>query len=258
FDERFFPGNSAKCINLITASLESPSPDDSEPSHPRPAPDNVPHQGGDEQDEYDLIGVSHRSSQPSAAPAPSPSPEPRIVELPLASPSPVRSPSPVHLPVPPRHNPPRLARPQVSLNEHDLANLPRSGPSSRSQSKPLQPVAHASSPVPSQPSVPPSPNPSPLQSPPQSISFHQYREPTPFLSSDSESDDELLLKPGQAADEVFMTSSASLSLEEALDFAFWHACEAAYVSKAHEGEPNTFSEAMKRPKEEADSWFDAA
>ena len=227
FDERYFPGTYSGPIEL--SSPPSP-PGLSPPSSPSAV---VIHQGG-EVDDHDVP-----PSVPVPAPAPAPAAlrnEPVVAQReppPAPDPAPAPAPAPALAPAPPRRlNPPRLARPQHSLNENT--------PQRQHQSPaPFLPTPTPATTLPASPSA---------------------------LSSD----DELLLTTPMVSDQehadlvmdglnylVHDQTHDFLTMDQALEFVF-HSAEHAFKTAAHDGEPKTFHEAMQRPAEERSLWYKAA
>ena len=237
FDERCFPGNSTIAINLIDPLEESTPP----PPPPPPPSLVVLHQGGDEDD-------NDEAPDEPELPAPVPG-------VPPAAPVPNPGPAPAAPPPPRRINPPRSSRPQGSLNERHLekqnSTLPPPPPARSSSPSPA-----ASSPDPLRMSTPP---PGPSENPPLS----------PSVKSDSE--DELLLKDSSADSELeyaedalaaglgylFGDQTDYLTLDQAVAYALTSGDHALKTSN-HDGEPNSYHEAMQRPPEERAHWHKAA
>ena len=185
---------------------------------PSMEPKVVLHQGGDE-DSGDDAPPAIIDDPPAPA-------------IPQAVPPPADiGPGPASaLPPPRRVNPPRSGRPQGSLKESALEKK------------------YASQPEPSQSASAPS--------------------ASPIMSSDSE--DELLLKDDNdhELDHVSVTQAGLdyilahqhtdyLSWDEALGYAF-NTSEHALKTSNHDGEPETYAEAMSRPEEERKLWHKAA
>jgi Reverse transcriptase (RNA-dependent DNA polymerase) len=240
FDERCFPGNSTTAINL--ASI--PDVEQAPFKHP----EVVLHQGGDEDNDDEAPAPADNND--CLPPVPEPAPPPAV-------PVPVPGPAPVAPQPPRRTNPPRSGRHQGSLNESVLERR------STAQPVPISINQRSPSPVASTPDPLQMPPPAPAITPP----------PSPSLSAnDSGSEDELnlLLNP-QSDDELeyadvvqagmgFLFEEkefAYLSWDQALDFAF-STSEQAFKTSCHDGEPNSYAEAMTRPEEERKLWHKAA
>jgi hypothetical protein len=208
-------------------------------THPPPklidgTPQVVLHQGGDEETDDE--------SPPDA----NSNPVPMQPAMPLAQPAPAEMQA---LPAPVCRNPARTSRFHGSLNETELSKHQNSPHSTSASTQ-----SHHQSPDPLllQP-IPAAPDPEPLSP----------------LNSQSESDDELLLK-GNSDQETVETAIGSgleyvfsalqsdyLSFDEAINLVLANA-DCAFKVSTHQTEPRSFLEAMKRPEEERAHWYKAA
>ena len=259
FDERCFPGNSTLAISLVSVpNFVEQSP---------PEPKLVLHQGGDN-DNNDDDEAPAPAPVPVDAPPNAPADDDLYPGIPLAAPpahgdpdpDPDPAPAPA-APAPRRNNPPRTARPKGSLNESILEK--------RQQERPVLPPPPHLSPSPAPPSRSPSPDPLLIQPAQPIIPPVAPLPPPPPPSSDSDSEvDELLLKDNSedelnsaeilhAGLEYLAKEHEHLSWDQALDFAF-SSVICALKTSTHDGEPNTYAEAMSRPEEERKKWHKAA
>ena len=241
FDERCFPGNSKQAIDLLTSALNE---------NPPKAPTVVLHQGGDEDNSDEAPApapVEHDEPVPPvpepAPPAPAPAPAPT---RPTPAPAPAR-PAPALAPA--RRNPPRNACPQGSLNQHALEQHRSPHLPTPSSPDPLLLQTPQSTPTPD-----PEPAPAPVSP--------QWRSP-PSSDSDSSSDDELLLQD-ESADELEYADVVQAGwdfLVKGQHYAFltWdEAMECTFKTVCHDGEPESYDEAMSLPEEERLKWHKAA
>jgi hypothetical protein len=244
FDERCFPGNSTAAINLNSLPTDVQNPSE--------YPGVVLHQGGDENndDEAPTPAPALVEHDDPAPPVPEPAP---LQAVPVPAPAPAAPP-------PRRINPPRSGRPQGSLNESVLEKHTTSHPIPLPVNQPsLTPAASTPDPL----HMPtPEPDPTPVPS----------RPPSPSVD-DSSSDDELNLLLGHQSDDeeleyadVVQTGMdfvlegqqfAYLTLDQAAEYAF-NTSERALKTNCHDGEPNSYAEAMTRPEEERKLWHKAA
>ena len=241
FDERCFPGNSTTAINLISTSLPVSSP---------PTRLVVLDQGGDDSNDTNT-DKAPLAPIPAPAPLPPPAADPAPAVPPIA---PV--PDVAHVPAPAkRQNPPRSSRPQGSLNETLL----------RRQASVLPLQSPSPAPPPSTSASTPDPL---LMSPPAAAPV-----PLPPLSpvNESGSEDELLLKDSNDDGELEYADSVEaglqylfscqefdyLTLDQAMEYAFTTTAH-AFKTTSHDGEPNTYHQAMQRSAEEKAKWHKAA
>ena len=259
FDEWCFPGNSTQAIDLLSSTLRDNLPKE---------PTLVLHQGGDEVNSDEAPAPTPVALDEPAPPVPDPDPLPSAPASPLpgTAPAPVPIPAlaPIHAPAPAstpvrRANPPRTSRHQGSLNESALER----------RNKPLN--------LPTRPSPVPSSSPDPLSLQTPEPAPHVVPAPVPIppqpaspLPSDSSSDDEILLKD-QSEDELEYADAvqagltylvdgqhyAYLTWDEGVDYAF-STMESALKTSCHDGEPQSYAEAMALPEEERIKWHKAA
>jgi hypothetical protein len=252
FDERCFPGNSAKTINLLTSSVnDSKSPEND--------PAVVVHHGGD----------SDKGDDDDTPPLDLPVP-PVPDQHPLQPPHRPQAP---HTPSPPppqqrRTLPARSSRPQRNLNFDQLQRENAPGPSQRHVTPPPPQVREDSpDPLLMSPPIHSAPEHVPRNSAPSSspdalrllptLDFHTPRRPTPILNSDTEDDEDEDYEEEanlvQAGLEFIQTQY--LTWEDAVEYA---SQAVALKAATHFGEPNSFREAMQRPEPERGEWLKAA
>ena len=230
FDERVFPGNHANLVNPF-GDLDSSISSVTQPSTLTPSdsslPVPVPRRGG---------AISSDSPTESEAPS---SPTPMSPDLP-AIPSPPLSPlasipslpgSPTPPPLPPRPSPLRAPHEPKFRKDGLIEPLPNTGRGYRRRGAAPRPWNY---------------------------NGPSWSDELPVEDNNDPTVEQGLEEPSILAGVAFVAAgeNVELSYQDALEFAFDCVLEAA-MSTTIDG-PKTMADAMSRPKEEADKWWEAA